>query len=191
MTRIPLIGRKALLEQALSYADPIRFVEPIADAGEGSFLEACEKGWEGIIAKRADSPYASGRSTDWLKFKCVNRQEFVIGGYTEPRGTRAGFGALLLGYYQGKGLRYAGKVGTGFNQRDPRGASTASSPGSNGARSPFGDETDGGGAHWVEPVLVAQVGFSEWTQDGRLRHPRFLGLRTDKEPGDVRKKKGP
>jgi bifunctional non-homologous end joining protein LigD len=187
VTSIPLLGRKALLEQALSYADPIRYLAPIPGAGEDDFLKACEKGWEGLVAKRADSLYTSRRSADWLKFKCVNQQEFVIGGYTEPRGTRSGFGALLLGYYEGKDLKYAGKVGTGFNQRTledlKQKLSRMEQP-----RTPFrDDDLDGRGVHWVRPELVAQVGFSEWTPEGRLRHPRFQGLRTDVEPGEVKR----
>lgn len=186
VTGIPLLGRKRLLEQALSYEGAIRYLSHVPEADEDYFLQACEKGWEGIIAKRADSPYVSGRSADWLKFKCVNQQEFVIGGFTEPRGTRAGFGALLLGYYQGEALRYAGKVGTGFNQRELEDLHRRLVR-MERARSPFSDEIDAGGAHWVKPALVAQAGFSEWTRDGRLRHPRYLGLRSDKEPGDVRR----
>lgn len=187
VTSIPLLGRKMLLEQALPYADPIRYLAPIPEAGEDDFLEACDKGWEGLVAKRADSLYVSGRSSDWRKFKCVNQQEFVIGGYTEPRGSRSGFGALLLGYYEGKKLEYAGKVGTGFNERTlhelHRELSRLEQP-----ESPFqDDDPDDRGVHWVRPELVAQVGFSEWTREGRLRHPRFQGLRTDKEPGEVKK----
>lgn len=184
VTSIPLLGRKALLEQALSYADPIRYLARIPGADEDYFLAVCGKGREGLVAKRADSLYVSGRSSDWLKFKCVSEQEFVIGGYTEPRGTRSGFGALLLGYYEGKKLRYAGKVGTGFNERTLRDLhlelSRIEQP-----QPPFEDDIDGRGAHWVRPELVARVGFSEWTRDGRLRHPRFQGLRTDKDPADV------
>ncbi len=118
MTSIPLLGRKMLLEQALPYADPIRYLAPIPEAGEDDFLEACDKGWEGLVAKRADSLYVSGRSSDWRKFKCVNQQEFVIGGYTEPRGSRSGFGALLLGYYEGKKLRVCREGGDGLQRAD-------------------------------------------------------------------------
>jgi bifunctional non-homologous end joining protein LigD len=138
-----------------------------------------------VIAKRRDSDYAPGkRSPDWLKFKCVNEQEFVIGGFTDPAGSRAGFGALLVGYYERGSLRYAGKVGTGFDTQtlltlrrklDARKTS----------RSPFADEVKEKDAHWVKPELVAQIGFSEWTRDGKLRHPRFLGLRTDKGATEV------
>lgn len=178
LTRIPLVGRKALLEQALIFESPVRFLSPIVGAGEGFFKEACGKGWEGLIAKREESLYVSRRSADWLKFKCIIRQEFVVGGYTDPGGARSGFGSLLLGYYEDGSLRYAGKVGTGFSQRALENLyaklSRAERP-----RSPFADQIDPGGVHWVEPELVAEIGFSEWTRGGRLRHPRFIGLRDD------------
>lgn len=178
LTRMPLAGRKALLEQALIFDGPVRFLSPIAGADEDFFKETCDQGWEGLIAKREDSLYVSRRSADWLKFKCIIRQEFVIGGYTEPGGARTGFGSLLLGYYEGESLRYAGRVGTGFNERTLselyRQLSHAERP-----RSPFTDDVDGRGVHWVEPELVAEIGFSEWTEAGRLRHPRFVGLRDD------------
>jgi bifunctional non-homologous end joining protein LigD len=184
VTQLPLLGRKKLLEEAVVYADTIRYLPPISGADEEYFQEICAKGWEGLIAKRADSLYVSKRSSDWLKFKCVRDQEFVIGGYTEPRGTRTGFGALLLGYYKDGKLRYAGKVGTGFTQRSLEQLHERLTE-IKQDRSPFDDEVDAKGVHWVRPELVAQVGFAEWTPDGRLRHPRFMGLRTDKEPGEV------
>src|ERR1700731_51157 len=114
---LPLRERKRLLRGLLSFRDPLRFTEHRDTDGEAYFRQACAKGWEGIIAKRAGSPYRPGRTRDWLKFKCENGQEFVIGGYTEPRGSRTGFGALLLGYYDSDGkLRDAGKGGTGFDR---------------------------------------------------------------------------
>jgi ATP-dependent DNA ligase len=152
--------------------------------GEEFYREACEQGLEGLIAKRRASEYVHGRSTDWLKFKCINEQELVIGGFTDPAGGRVGFGALLVGYYDRGNLKYAGKVGTGFDtatlqrlrhQLDTRVTS----------RSPFVDDVREKGAHWVKPDLVAQIGFTEWTHDGKLRHPRFLGLRPDKPAKDV------
>lgn len=112
---LPLRERKAMLKRALSFRDPLRFSEHRETEGEDYYREACRKGWEGIIAKNADAPYVSRRSLDWLKFKCVNEQEFMIGGYTDPAGTRIGFGALLVGYYEGSKLVYAGKVGTGYD----------------------------------------------------------------------------
>ncbi len=154
------------------------------EAGEALFEEACRKGWEGVIAKRADSVYTERRSRDWLKFKCEQGQELVIGGFTAPRGSRIEFGALLAGVYDGDALRYAGKVGTGFDRATLKDL---------GARlrelrresSPFADAPRFRDATWVEPELVAQIGFAEWTSAGRLRHPRFLGLRFDKPARSV------
>jgi bifunctional non-homologous end joining protein LigD len=117
LRRLPLRRRKTLLRDAFSFEDPLRFTAHRNETGEEFFREACAKGWEGLIAKRANAPYRGGRSSDWLKFKCGAGQELVIGGFSEPRGSRRGFGALLLGYYDDRGLRYAGKVGTGFDDR--------------------------------------------------------------------------
>ena len=179
--------RKRLLRGLLSYRDPLRYTEHRDTDGEVYWREACAKGWEGIIAKRADSPYRPGRTRDWLKFKCVNGQEFVIGGYTDPRGSRTGFGALLLGYYDRDGkLRYAGKVGTGFDRRTLTSLHAALA--ALEQPEPSFEPVRGlprSAVHWVEPRLVAQVGFTEWTADGQLRHPRFQGLRRDKDPANV------
>jgi DNA ligase D-like protein (predicted ligase) len=184
MRELPLRERKQRLRETLELADPLRWT-PHRDAdGEAYFEEACRKGWEGVIAKRADSRYAARRSRDWLKFKCGRGQELAIGGYTAPRGTRIELGALLVGYYEDGSLRYAGKVGTGFDRPTLRAL---------GERlralrrddSPFADEIRERDVTWVEPELVAQVGFAEWTRDGRLRHPRFLGLREDKSAREV------
>jgi bifunctional non-homologous end joining protein LigD len=182
--RLPLRTRKRLLRDALDWQDPLRFTQHRNEDGEAFYAEACAKGWEGLIAKRVDSPYGGGRSKDWLKFKCGMGQELVIGGFTAPQGARIEFGALLMGYYDGGALRYAGKVGTGFDQALLR---------SLGARMrelavpdpPFADPVRERGVTWVKPELVAQIGFSEWTRDGRLRHPRFLGLRDDKPAAQV------
>jgi ATP-dependent DNA ligase len=152
---------------------------------ERRFAEACGSGWEGLIAKRADAPYARGRSKDWLKLKCAWEQELVIGGYTDPAGSRTDFGALLVGYYEDGRLKYAGKVGTGYS------ATTLRDVGSRLreleiSESPFADARPvPRGTHWTRPELVAQIGFAEWTNDGRLRQPRFLGLRDDKSPAEV------
>lgn len=183
----PQRERKQRLHQLLDFADPLRFTEHRVGDGVEFYQEACRQGWEGLIAKRADAPYQAGRTKDWLKFKCENNQELVIGGFTDPQGTRTGLGALLLGYYDSDGqLVYAGKVGTGFNQQtlhllhDELSAMVQD-------RSPFerGDLPRERGVHWTRPRLVAQIGFSEWTTDGRLRHPRFQGLRRDKSPAEV------
>jgi bifunctional non-homologous end joining protein LigD len=181
----PLRERKARLRQAIRFGDPLRFVVHRNATGEAAYREACRRGWEGLIAKRANAPYRAGRSPDWLKFKCVTEQEFVIGGYTDPAGSRTGFGALLVGYYDDGRLRYAGKVGTGYSREVLRdlGARLARLE---RPRPPFtNDGLPGRSAHWVEPRLVAQIGYTEVTRDGRLRHPRYIGLRPDKRAEDV------
>ena len=184
VTDEPLRARKALLRRAVGFADPIRLTAHRNRDGEAFFAEACRKGWEGLIAKRVDAPYTHGRSRDWLKFKCSAEQELVIGGYTAPRGSRTDLGALLLGHYDDGALRYAGKVGTGFTQATLRDLAGELAP-LRRDTSPFADEVRERNVTWVEPQLVAQVGFSEWTRDGRLRHPRFLGLRDDKDAREV------
>jgi DNA ligase D-like protein (predicted ligase) len=190
VTGFPLLGRKWLLERAVDFSDTIRYLHHIPGADEEYLRGACGEGREGLMAKRAASLYSSGRSPDWLKFKCVKDQEFVIGGYTEPRGARTGFGALLLGYYEGRRLRYAGKVGAGFKESTLEDLSRRLSA-IESQRPFFDDELGEKGVHWVRPELVAQVGFAEWTPEGRLRHPRFLGLRDDKEPGEVKRERAP
>lgn len=181
-----LRDRQRLLDDALSRRDPIRVGDRRVGEGEAMYEEMCATpGWEGVIAKRLDSKYVHGRSRDWLKFKCVREQEFVIGGYTAPRGTRERFGALLVGYYDGRRFRYAGKVGTGF------GGGLLDLLGDEMEKrieeaSPFDDRgVPRKDVTWVVPELVAQIGFSEWTNDGRLRHPRFIGLRRDKSAREV------
>lgn len=184
---LPLTERKKLLAQVVDFKDPLRCTEDRERDGESFFEQACRDGWEGLIAKRADAPYLGGRSRDWLKFKCENAQEFVIGGYTDPQRSRIGFGALLLGYHDaGGGLLYAGKVGTGFDNRALR-SLHATLVHLEQDHSPFSRGRIPGqhSVHWVNPRLVGQVAFTEWTTDGQLRHPRFQGLRDDKEPGDV------
>ena len=184
VTKEPQRERKARLRKALAFDDPIRFTTHRNEDGEAFYKEACRKGWEGLIAKRADAPYTHGRSKDWLKFKCSAEQELVIGGFTAPRGSRTDLGALLLGYYDDGELRYAGKVGTGFTRETLHHLAARLAP-LKRQSSPFDDEVRERTATWVEPELVAQVGFSEWTQDHRLRHPRFLGLRDDKAARQV------
>ena len=180
MRPLPLRRRKSELRRGLRFQGRLRYTPHRNEHGEELFREACRKGLEGVIAKRADSPYRARRSSDWRKLKCHAEQELVIGGFTAPQGSRTDFGALLVGYWEDGALRYAGKVGTGFDQAtlnelgarlrelerdDPPFVSVHPIP---------------RGAHWVEPELVGQIGFAEWTRDGRLRHPRFLGLRDDK-----------
>jgi bifunctional non-homologous end joining protein LigD len=181
---LPLRTRKRLLREVLRFDDPLRATAHRNEDGEAFFEEACRKGWEGIIAKRADSPYASRRSRDWLKFKCGHGQELVVGGFTEPRGTRIELGALLVGYYEDGELRYAGKVGTGFDRPTLRDLGSRLR-GLRRDASPFAEEIRERSVTWVEPRLVAEIGFAEWTRDGRLRHPRYLGLRDDKAASEV------
>jgi bifunctional non-homologous end joining protein LigD len=184
---LPLLERKRMLQEAIDFSPrALRMTTHRATFGERYLDEACAKGWEGLIAKEISSLYETKRSRAWLKLKCVNEQELVIGGFTDPRGSRTGFGALLAGYYEGGVLRYAGAVGTGFDAELLRSLHAKlvkleqPSP-------PFAvdEELPKKGVHWVRPTLVAQVGFAEWTPTGKLRHPRFLGLRTDKSASDV------
>jgi len=182
----PLLERKKLLGTVIkgTGAGVLRRVRHVEGDPVALLRQACADGWEGLIAKRADGPYRSGRSSDWLKLKCSAGQELVIGGWTEPRGARAHFGALLVGYYDDGGLRYAGKVGTGFDA-----ATLADLHRRMVARerstSPFADPVRERAAHWTEPELVANFGFTEWTADGKLRHPRYEGLRPDKSARSV------
>ncbi|MEO7774531.1 MAG: DNA ligase D [Steroidobacteraceae bacterium] len=182
LTQVPLHERRALLKSLLHQArDPVRFSEAFDAEPKDLVASACQLGLEGIIGKRAASTYNSRRSPDWIKLKCSNRQEFVIGGWTDPKGGRAGLGALLVGVHDKQGkLKYAGKVGTGFDDKMLLGLrrklEAIATP-----RSPFTSRTaDARSAHWVKPTLLAEVVFSEWTQDGHLRHPVFQSLRTDK-----------
>ncbi len=181
LTALGLRSRKRLLRGLLRYGDPLRLASHRNRDGEAMFADACRRGWEGVVAKRADSPYRATRSRDWLKFKCEAGQELVIGGFTAPRGSRTEFGALLVGTFDGGELRYAGKVGTGFD-RDTLRALGAAMRARELPDSPFADPRSIREAHvtWVAPELVAQIAFTEWTRAGRLRHPRFLGLREDK-----------
>jgi bifunctional non-homologous end joining protein LigD len=182
---LALRDRKRLLRDAFGFGGRLRRLPHRNRDGDGLYRDACRRGWEGLIAKRVDSAYQHGRSEDWLKFKCVLEQEFVIGGWTDPTGTRVGLGALLIGYYDQGRLRYAGKVGTGYTQavlRDLRSRLDRL------ARDEPPFERDGlpkSRVHWVRPELVAQIAYSELTRDGKLRQPRYLGLRTDKRPREV------
>jgi bifunctional non-homologous end joining protein LigD len=184
-TALPLIWRKRLLRNTFGFHDPLRYTAHRVKNGEAAYRAACERGDEGVIAKLADASYEGRRSTNWLKFKCVRDQEFVIGGYTAPKGSRIGLGALLVGYHDGRDLVYAGKVGTGFDDATLRSLHKRMSA-IERAKSPFTrGQLSETGAHWVRPNLVAQVAFTEWTRDGKLRHPRYTGLRTDKNADEV------
>jgi bifunctional non-homologous end joining protein LigD len=182
----PIEARKERLEALIVPGRRVMYSKHIAANGADLFAFAQEHGLEGIVGKRAGSPYRSTRSRDWIKIKAIRRQEFVIGGWTEPRGARSGFGALLLGVYDGKELRYAGHVGTGFDGAK-LGAISKQLRALACDRSPFAGDVPRTNTkpHFVEPTLVAEIAFAEWTRDGHLRQPVFVGLRPDKRPKDV------
>jgi ATP-dependent DNA ligase len=182
-TALPLSERRKRLD-GIHFRLPIARVHPLT--GSSPWERACREGWEGVIAKRLDSPYEHRRSKHWLKMKCEASQELVVGGFTDPQGSRVGLGALLVGYFEGTDFVFAGKIGTGFDTallrdlRDQLDALEQPAP-------PF---TKGTGlprirAHWVRPKLVVQVAFTEWTVHGKLRHPRLLGVRIDKAAREV------
>jgi DNA ligase D-like protein (predicted ligase) len=182
---LPLRSRKKVLKKYLSFDhDLIRYLPHKNTKGEEFREEACQKNWEGIIAKDARSEYIHNRSSKWLKFKCENRQEFIILGYTDPTGERIGFGALLLGYYEDNELRYAGKVGTGFDDETLEFLIEKMKPLQNN-NPEIKDKPDEKNAHFIKPKLVCEVHFTEWTTDGKLRHPAYKGLRDDKAPEKV------
>lgn len=191
VTSLPLHDRKAILRAAVRWTDVVRETPFRRGHGVEALEAACRAGEEGILAKDSNAPYTPGRGAAWVKVKCVGRQEFVIGGFTDPQRSRVGLGALLVGYYDDRGrLAYAGKVGTGYTRevlldlRGRLGRIEADRP-------PFavGDPPRGGHVHWVRPKFVAEIGFSEWTQNGLLRQPRFEGLREDKPARLVRRER--
>lgn len=195
-TTLPLTKRKELLDEVLAAQSPCIRLSGLLPADARTLQEKMSgMGLEGLIAKKRDSKYEPGiRSGAWVKFKWSNEQEFVVGGWTEPEGSRKFFGSILVGYYQGSKLLYAAKVGTGFDENKLRALSTKFSrlsvsdcpfsnlPGRNGVGLSRAEMRR---CHWVEPRLVCQVRFTEWTKDGHLRQPVFLGLRDDKSPADV------
>jgi bifunctional non-homologous end joining protein LigD len=185
---LPLTERRARLEKRLArgLSPVIRISEQAAGNGEALYKRAQAEGWEGLIAKEARAPYQSGRrSPSWRKLKIVHEQEFVVGGWTEPRQSRQHFGALLLGVYEGRQLRYVGHTGTGFDQAELSRVSKLLKERETDT-SAFADRIKTNErAHWVRPDLVAQVRFTEWTADGKLRHPVYLGLRDDKRASSV------
>ncbi len=189
----PLGARKARLRTLIGRPKKtahIRYSEHVDGHGASFFNEACRLGLEGIISKRRNEPYRAGRGGDWVKTKCVHRQEFVVGGFTDPEGARVGIGALLVGYYNDRDrLIFSGKVGTGFTQKSSlelrKRLDALEQP-----ECPFTERPAGAlgrRAHWVKPKLVAEVEFTEWTADGKIRHPSFQGLRADKAPREAKK----
>jgi bifunctional non-homologous end joining protein LigD len=181
----PLVDRKRVLRAWLAQAPRrLRFSDHVEGRGRSFRDLACKRGLEGVIAKRANAPYRPERSPDWQKIKCIGSQELVIGGFTPPQGGRSHFGSLLLGYHRDGELVYAGKVGTGFDAKTLADVHARLRK-LERPRPPFADPPREPGARWVEPRLVAQVEFTEWTSDGKLRHPSFKGLREDKSPAEV------
>ncbi|MDB5038590.1 MAG: ligD [Bacteriovoracaceae bacterium] len=187
LSQVELIKRKQLLRELIDTLDSSRvhFSDHLLGRGDEVQKNACKHRLEGVVSKKINSFYVPGRASSWLKSKCIQEEEFIIGGFTDPKRSRSGFGALLLGVYDQDDLIYAGKVGTGFNQtelanlRKRLDLLTVS-------KSPFKNPPSEKTAHWVKPKLVAQIYFTEKTNEGLLRHPSFLGLREDKTPEDVR-----
>jgi DNA ligase D-like protein (predicted ligase) len=182
---LPLLSRKKILKKLLTYNKLLTYTQHKVGNGIAYFKQACKLHWEGLIAKKADSIYIGKRSTLWLKFKCIMKQELVIGGYTEPRKSRTDFGALLVGYYDKGTLKFAGKVGTGYTQdilrmlgKKLRALEIKKCPFSN-----YDERIIG--VHWIKPMLVAEFQFAEWTKGNKLRVGRYKGLRDDKAAKDV------
>jgi bifunctional non-homologous end joining protein LigD len=181
----PLPERRAALEEAIDSTERLFASRRLPARALAAYATARKKGWEGIVGKDSSSPYIEARSTKWLKFKVHQEEEFVIVGFTAPGGSRTHFGALLLGAHRGKDLLYVGKVGTGFNQKTLNSLHAAMRPLAR-KTSPVKNPPREKDAVWIEPKLVAQVSFHEWTDDERLRQPVYLGLRDDKKASEVR-----
>lgn len=180
----PLPERRAALEDAIGKTDRLFASRRLGANGLAAYGLAVKRGFEGIVAKNPGAPYIEGRSTEWLKVKVHQEEELVVGGYTPPGGTRSHFGALLMGAYRQTDLVYVGKVGTGYTQKTLASLFQTFRPLVR-KDPPFVDPPREKGATWLSPKLVAQVAFQEWTADGKLRQPVFLGLRDDKKPREV------
>lgn len=185
LRREPLSARRTALEQAVLPTDVLLPSRRLEKSGLEAFQEARKHGWEGILAKDVTSPYVEGRSKHWLKFKVHQEEEFVIGGYTAPAGSRQHIGALLLGAYDGEELHFTGKVGTGFTAASLASLHKMFQP-LRREKTPFADPPRERDVTWLAPRLVAQISFQEWTADRKLRQPVFLGLRDDKKPEECR-----
>ena len=198
LTKQPLIERKKKLEALLRKSKPgasLRYSEHVAVEGATIHAAACAKGLEGIVSKLAGAPYAAGRQKSWLKIKCALRQEFIIIGYSAAKSGGRALGALYLGYRKDGALRYAGKVGTGFTMKSARDlvyrfdTIPCAKPVLTRAEAKAMGAGEWSAVHWVQPVMLCEVAFTEWTDDGRIRHPSFQGLRLDKDAADVKQEK--
>ncbi len=186
LRRQPLSSRREILESLSKLTGALQISAKVAPNGLKAFRIASQRGFEGIVCKNLKSIYESRRSRNWLKVKVHHEQEFVIAGFTKPKGSRTNFGALLLGVYTRKGLRFAGKVGTGFDDDTLKSLRKKFQP-LIYSKSPFLNDTGERDVTFLKPMLVAQISFTEWTRDDKLRHPVFLGLRDDKDAKDVRR----
>lgn len=195
LTPLPLLARKERLQALLRGSQTLRYSDHVAGAGGTMFAQACNAGLEGIISKKADAPYVPGRQKSWLKIKCSHRQEFLVLGYSDPKKGERALGALYLGYRKDGAIRYAGKVGTGFSMKSARELVTrfdqlaVEKPVLSRAEANEVGAGEYAAIHWIKPVLVCEVAFTEWTNDGRIRHPSFQGLRGDKDARQVTQEK--
>lgn len=185
LRRLPLLSRKKILKKLLTFNKTLVYTKHKVGNGIQFFKEACRLHWEGLIAKRADSEYVGVRSPNWLKFKCIMKQELVIAGFTEPKGSREYFGALLVGYYKNDKLMYAGKVGTGYTEEILKVLGKRLQK-LEVKKCPFANYDESiKGVHWVKPQIVGEFQFAQWTKGGKLRVGRYKGLRDDKSARDV------